>query len=371
MAVMGMNKRGFFFSFLALLLLFIMVMATQPTSYSGTYEAQQFVQDRVIVTNNMIYNFRQGFLSNIVNFEGYSALEALALYRNNTGTLYTSKTALEDDFRNAILYGNITNSSGQNQSLKDIPGIPAGIMPSVSLIDLLKQYSELAYQSNKINFTFSEDEKDYDIKLYQDNKTGPFAVGVNLTMHYTVDAGAGVYEDNIAKWNITSSVPVKIQIEGLYDPYMLVHSHGNMNYRIKQFYTQKWNFDAFKKFVDSQAYIYNNRSWSYIGRFYNSKDFQDCCGVLTTINQTEYDRWPPGGTAAPDPGWQNTSFIDCEYFSYAATLISCRQNDQNLVYGVKGIFSTPSFPFTITHSFGIDYFNLSESDLKDIYASIS
>ncbi len=357
------NKKAIYFSMISLLILLVLIASSKQSPYVVDSQTQKFYEKRILLTTNQIDAFRKGFLEKSLEFSSYSSLKGIAEYRIRLGKNYLSKKELEDDLKNSILFGNVTVclkvGSGLN-CFQDPLSKVSGYKYDFGLVNLLDEYSKMIYDAYKIKFEFPKNFNDYKIKVYQDKTTGPFFVGVNLTFSYNVSAGKDSYGNDIAVWNITETIPIKVSIEGIKDPYMSITSGRNYNYTYKKFFSEKWNTQVFKKFVDSQGYIYNNKSLSFLGRFYNSEEYNDCCGIMTTINKTKYDLYHCGAIGEIT----NRSFVDCEYFDYTQTGITCRDKEDNIVYNITGI-SNDNFPFTITAEKAKD-FNISNSDLNYI-----
>ena len=357
------NKKAIYFSMISLLILIVLILSVKQSPYIVESQTQNFYEKRILLTTNQIDSFRKGFLEKSLEFSTYSSLKGIAEYRVRLGKNYLNKKELEDDLKNAILSGNITvclNVGSGKNCFEDPLRKVSGYKYDFGLIKLLDNYSKLIYNAYKIKFEFPKNKKDYDIIIYQDKNTGPFYVGLNLTFSYNVSAGKDPEGKEIAVWNITETIPIKVSIEGIKDPYMAVHSGRNYNYTFKSFFSEKWNTNVFKKFVDSQAYIYDNESLSFLGRFYNSKEYQNCCGITTTINKTKYDLYHCGAIGEIT----NRSFVDCEYFDYTQTGITCRDKGDNIIYNITGI-SNNNFPFTITAK-EVEKFNISNEDLNYI-----
>ncbi len=357
------NKKAIYFSMISLLILLVLIASVKQSPYIVESQTQNFYEKRILLTTNQIDSFRKGFLEKSVEFSSYSSLKGIAEYRIRLGKNYLNKKELENDLKNAILFGNVTVclkvGLGEN-CFQDPLSKVSGYKYDFGLVKLLENYSKLMYDAYKIKFEFPKNFNDYKIKVYQDKNTGPFYVGVNLTFSYNVSAGKDDKGKDIAVWNITETIPIKVPIEGIKDPYMSITSGRNYNYTFKKFFSEKWNTEVFKTFVDSQAYVYNNQSLSFLGRFYNSKEYNECCGITTTINKTKYDLYHCGNIGEIT----NRSFIDCEYFDYTQTGITCRNKDDNIIYNITGI-SNENFPFTITAEKAKE-FNISNVDLNYI-----
>ncbi|MFT4309739.1 MAG: hypothetical protein ACMXYL_04590 [Candidatus Woesearchaeota archaeon] len=380
-----MNSKGYVYSLIALLIVFTAAFLTRPTDYTITIDEQRFIENRILLVSNNINQFRTGFFESAITSTGKSTLNALAYYRAQTDyqQYYNSRDDFEEDFKTAILYGHVVSSTGQNISLRHYPGIDF----QYSLMELFERYEELAWRAHKINYTFSRDPDDYQFIIIQDDSTGAFSIRILSNIRYTVEIGHRYGTGNIASWNITDQSDTIIPIAGLKDPLLLIGSGGSIERRINPFVTERFNKTVFEIFLSRGQYLIHSHGLSYIGRFYGSKDYQDCCGMISGINESLYIRYPIGGYNTVS----DVSFIDCEYFPYPyATSVTCRRPDNILVYGIRGISNSSSFtdpelwhddgrfPLTITPYVALEIFNMTvydrtanQGDLVDVYDDIA
>jgi hypothetical protein len=378
---MAMNRKGYIFSFIALLIVFMAAFLTKPTAYSVPMDEQRFIEERIMMTTNNIQQFRQGFFSSAATAVTKSALEGLAHHRAHGGYMqyYNSRQDFEKDLKTAILYGNVVSPTNQNITLGNYPGVDL----QYSLMELLEKYEELAWRAQKINYTFSRDIDDYDFELTQDDRTGPFSIRFKARIKYSVQPGYFHGTRQIAVWNLEDTIEVVIPISGMKDPLLLINSGGAMERRINPFLTERYDRQVFAIFLSYGQYIRSTRGISYIGRFYGSKDYHECCGIISGINESIYRRYPIGGLNSPE----DVSYIDCEYFPYpSATSLTCRDPMDLVVYAVRDITNSTafgdvegSFPLTITPTFALEVFNMTmydrlnpdvDGDLIDVYSYI-
>jgi len=363
-------KRGFFFSMISLLLLIGLFFLAQPRIYESTLMIERTSQERIFFTNNAIQNFEQGFLSRALESQTIIVLEAITEHLNTTGSLYTSREELEANFTNALITGDIGGTDVK--ALLPVEFENA----SRSLAQLLELYANASGQNHNLNFSFSDDPDDYAVRLFQDDLTGPWQVGVEITIAYNVTPGLPVLAspgEEIARWTLNRSVITYANIRGVRDPYLYVRSEGTIQAPITEFFTERWNRNAFEMFVDSGGYYPTNASMSLLGRYYDSMEFSTCCGMLTTINETRYgdynDHLVPGN-------FSNVTFLDCGYFPASPVTPLCRREGDVRVYAVEGISQgyitdlggaittdpTSTFPFSIGGKTGPEVFNLTFSD---------
>lgn len=353
---------------ISLLLLIGLFFLAQPRMYESTLMVERTSQERIFFTNNAIQNFEQGFLSRAIESQTIIVLEAISEHLNETGSLYTSREALERNFTYTLITGQI-----EGTDVKDM--LPTEFeRASRSLVHLLELYANASGQNHNINFTFSDDPDHYRVRLFQDDLTGPWQVGVELTIAYNVTPGLpalGTPGQEIATWTLNRTITTYANIRGVRDPYLYVRSEGNIQAPINEFFTERWNRGAFIAFVDSGRYYPTNASMSLLGRYYNSMEFSTCCGMMTTINRTRYDDY--NAHLTPPNRFNDVIFLDCGYFPGSPVTPVCRRDGDAQIYAVRELTVKPTgvaplttqesnFPFTIGGKTGPEVFNITVLD---------
>ena len=372
-------KRGFFFSLISLLLLIGLFFLAQPRPYESTIVLEQTHQERILFTNSIIQSFEQGYLTRAIESQSVIVLEAIAGYREAEHSgLYTSREELESDFAEGLIAG--TFDDGSYEASTYLPTDLSGAQRS--LATLLDLYANASGQNFNIRFDFSERPEDYEVRLFQDELTGPWQVGVELTLAYNVTPGLPSRTDvsqEIAVWRLNRTVTTYVNIRGVRDPYLYVRSGGDIEAPIQEFFTERWNRPAFITYVESGRYFPTNRSMSLLGRYYDSMEYAQCCGMMTTINR---DRYADYNSTIGDR-YANITYIDCGYFPTSPVTPVCRQPEDSLVYAVRGlsdglpssgpvVVPSSTFPFTMSSRIGLEVFNLTVGpDLIDTLGAIS
>lgn len=262
-------KRGFFFSLISLLLLIGLFFLAQPRMFESTIVIEQTNQDRILFTNAIIQNFEYGYLTRAVESQTAVVLEAIAGYRNSTGVLYSSREDLETDFAEGLLVGTFEDGTEQ---LSDY--LPASYLSAQrSLAHLLDLYANASGQNYNIRFDFSDDPDDYSVRLFQDDITGPWRVGVEVSLSYNVTPGMPVLSssgEDIATWRLNRTITTYASIRDVRDPYLYVRSGGAIEAPIREYFVARWPLHAFITYVENGYYIETNASMSMLGRYYDS-----------------------------------------------------------------------------------------------------
>jgi hypothetical protein len=124
--------------------------------------------------------------------------------------------------------------------------------------------------------------------LFQDDRTGPWAVGVLLTFDYTVNAGVAAWQRTGAQVN--ASVPLL----GLFDPYISVKSGGAAANTIRPTQFASWNTTGLLAHLGARTYRFNPEAPSFLSRLKGDLAPSECCGIESLINRNIYTALPAG-----------------------------------------------------------------------------
>jgi len=163
-------------------------------------------------------------------------------------------------------------------------------------------------------------------KLYQSNKTGPWQVGVNLSVEFDVDA-------MLASWNTSDVIETVFSIEGLTDPFYSYHSKGLVMNTIRMADVDAWDVDALYWHIENITYRANPSAPSFLMRFVNDTEASACCGIEAPINPLRFKF-----AAGED---YNKVYIDYCFYSWR-----CAPDVEGRIWNITGIsyYDDPEHP---------------------------
>lgn len=201
MEIISINKRGIFFTILAITLLSLFVASL------GVYSVVQdrsSINSRISTLNNFIFSLeqdisRQGYIS------GYRAILSLGDHITSTGSFLNDS---EKSIREAILNGTIENET-------------LNLMEGYTLPELNSRISEFAKNTNiEINYSLRN------LSVSQDN---PWEVKIDMEMELFIrDA------NDLASWNKTEVISSRIKIIEFEDPLYIISTNGLVANKIKE-----------------------------------------------------------------------------------------------------------------------------------------
>lgn len=299
-----MNKKSMFFTYTAVLMVSVMVLAFTTETYVTLKSRIPVIKQRVQLANNYVGNIKNIYLRRALYATGYRALYAMANDTTENG-FFTNKENFEENFRTAILEAKIRGSE-------------SNIMKGKTIIDTLNLLENLSYDAYHINTTFEKDIDKIDITIFQDNLTGPWQVGVNMSISYFVDAG-------LAEWNVSELIQAVFSITDLDDPMYLVETNGEFTNRINQTPFETWGIDNLKAHIINRTYKYDATAPSFLMRFYDDTSASLCCGIESLISEDVLNQRETGN-----------SFVDCAYWGGA-----CGSGSLYNLTGFEDIYSKP------------------------------
>ena len=312
MAIKG--KKGVFFTFMAILVVSVLVLAFSSDVYVTSKDKIPVLKSRVKTADNYLRNLESSYLERSLYTSSYNALNSIILYINKTDFL-DNEDDLNDKFKEVLLSGTIEGT--------DLGDMGITLMQDNTFIYRIEKIEEMSQDVLHITTNFTKE--DIDTVIFQSNDTGPWQVGVNLTLKFSVDAG-------IALWNKTKTFSIVISIIGFDDPLYLVNSGYSHPIKETSFNDTEWNVDTLKKHIENATYRHESNessehSPSYLMRFYDSASPSLCCGIESMINETLSDG-------------RYKSYVDYCFWSDECEDYGVR------LYNITGI-TTPSYPFKL------------------------
>lgn len=326
------GKKGIVFTLLALLIVAIFFVAFKPQSSVTLKEKIPVTESRVSVADDFVTFARNAYLPAALRTSSYNALYALSQFEKAWGSRFADQAELSQNFAEVMLNGSIQcPSDGLHKNIEacicELDPAYAGC-PNINLM-LGRNFTQrqrdmvnLSVNTLQIwsNFTYDR----YNVVLFQNNETGPFQVGVNATVNFSVNAG-------VAWWNFTDTITAVFSFSGIEDPLYSVESMNQLGTRYTNVFNETnltyWNLTNTYKEIDWRKYRYNANGSSFLGRFTAADSDSKCCGIESFIN--------PQIMTDPDIANVEKPFVDWCFFGTRCPLntpgalfnISCISNN--------------------------------------------
>ena len=311
-----MNKKGIFFTSIALLMSAVLVMTFATRTSVTTKDQLPLTQAKANAVNIQARDLRADYLPQALTVSAYNSLYALALFlkeksrqgrgdyidfAEGKGTLFNA--TIKEMIINGTMCCDIASppscdgdlAADVNDPTKHI-GVDNCIasLASPELISVIRQNNitkklrdmeNASFSAYRINTTFNTAYQDMKLELFQDNRTGPWQLGVNLSINYTIDAGGVMV-------NHSENITAIFTIEGIPDPLYAVESQrtaldGNTPFE-NSFNTSKnitnWNISTFFWELEGRLYAHEPKASSFLMRFYGNDEESPCCGIESIIN---------------------------------------------------------------------------------------
>ncbi|HLC49825.1 MAG TPA: hypothetical protein VJI97_00170 [Candidatus Nanoarchaeia archaeon] len=278
MGKIKMNKKGIFFTFIAITMMIVfIILFTQQPDLSLTRNSNG-VLVRISSIDDYIDDLEKSYLKTALQTSSYKAIFSLIEYEK--GGAYLAD--FNESFFEVASNGTIEDpyGSGIHVLIDTITG--KKIMENSTMENWTKSISDTASSTFNINTTI----KINNITALQSN---PWEIDITLDANITVAS-------NVAKWKKRSMIQTSIPIEGLSDPYFLVNTNGAYDNKIKKSSVifNQWNISKAREHLRNGTYVHwqNSQAPSFIMRFTNSINPSECCGIESLVN--------PNKLAIPD-----------------------------------------------------------------------
>ena len=294
------SRKGIFFTLIAIMLMTILVIAFTPQDNVSYKDRIDTVNGRVDNSNEYVKRLKYVFVEQAVASSARDATRALVLFENKT-TYLPNYDSVNTTLIELMMNGSINGTPVECfvESLNPPPVSAADcqsrinsgytIMKGKTFFTKLSALTNVSKNTLNINSRFSYSLKDYAVLFYQSNETGPWQMGVNISLNYSIDSG-------LSYWNVSQTVVVFYPVSGLLDPLYLVNatdaqSNEYVN-RIIRTNITVWNNTNLTQHVRDQKYAYNKDAPSLYMRLYGNLSNggpgelsgSECCGIESPVN---------------------------------------------------------------------------------------
>ena len=225
------NRRGMFFTLVAILIITVVFVSFSP-EYSSTIDYQtEVTQSRVEAANELVETIKYSYVPAAIEASSYHALKWLSHCLKTRGDPsspcygYDAIPGPGQGFHNRSEFNTTFEWMMMNGTLRcPNPSSCPFYNPKMEKVNFRNLLAELEtasrdYSQIETNFTA----KNFNLSLYQNRETGAFQVGVNLTINFSVDAG-------LARWDDLENISVFFEFEGIEDPLYAIHDTGLSGY---------------------------------------------------------------------------------------------------------------------------------------------
>ena len=184
--------------------------------------------------------------------------------------------------------------------------------------------------------------------LFQNNATGPFQVGVKITINFSVNAG-------LAWWNDTKDVEVIFSFEGIEDPLYSVKSQSDLGLLYTNVFNRtnitSWNITNTFLEIEWRKYRYEKNGSAFLTRFTSLDEASECCGIESLINPFAMDDAVVGNVERP--------YVDWCFFG-----TRCPGDQPGALWNISCITDTAQSPEKF-YRFSLDTYHASTYNLTD------
>lgn len=259
-----MNKKGIFFTFIAITLMVVFVLVFTPQADVSLRKDTQSVRIRLNTLNSYVDDFENGYLETILRATTHKTILSLVFYMNSTGAYLPNLNAA---FSEVSINGTINKVP-----IDTITG--KKIMDNNTLTNWTNKIIKAAQDTLNANTTI----KINSVSVYQ---TNPWNIDAKLDVNFTVVSNAAV-------WKKKSTVITTISIEGIHDPYYLVNTNKRYTNQIKKSSVNfnEWNLSRVREHLRNGTYVHWQSSGapSFLMRFTNTISNSSCCGIESLVN---------------------------------------------------------------------------------------
>jgi hypothetical protein len=259
------NKKGLFFTFIAILLIIVLTIVFKPKTETPFDKEILGVKTRVTKINNFVTDFEETYLERILRLTTYKALTSLTYYMDVENRFLTD---LQGDFREVLLYGTINNNPIDSITGEDI-------MTNNTFINWTNRVKSIAEESLNVDLNFTI----VDVNI---NQTTPWFVDAEVVVYYSISSETAYWKRN----NV--SIKSRLGVENLYDPWYYVNTDGAYKKKVVQtdIRVSEWNSSNLKRIIANETYFHlqGSNASDFLMRFTNTFSPSPCCGIESMVN---------------------------------------------------------------------------------------
>jgi len=286
MGKISSNRKGIFFTFIAITIISIFILVSTPQSDISLQKDTKAVSARINSIDSYIDDLQSRYFETVLRATTYKTLLSLVFYMNATTSYLTD---LDSNFQEVAINGTINKVQIDSITNKKI-------MENNTLINWSNKIVQTAQDTLNVNTTITIN----NVSVFQ---TKPWNVDASLSIDISV-------KSNVAEWhkkNVT--ITTTMSIEGLHDPYYLVNTNGDYTNQIKRSSVEfnKWNITFVREHLRNGTYVHweNSEAPNFLMRFTNTITNSSCCGIESLVD--------PNKISSPD---RIESYVDYLFWSH-------------------------------------------------------
>ncbi len=289
---MGMNRKAVFFTIIAIMLMTILAVAFTPQENVSYKDRLPAINARVGISNDYVKRLKLSFVPAAVETSGKDAMAAMSLFVNKSA-YFPNQESINTTFSELMLNGSINGTPVEcfldNKPRSASACIPLlspnyRVMRGKSFLDKAEAMENASRDSLYIKTAFPRSLSDYRVRIFQTNDTGPWRIGVNMSLNYSVDA-------EISYWNVSQNLEASFNIIGVPDPLFMGGFAGYRNPIIPTNVTVWSTRENFTSFLANQRYRASSEAPSFLmrlgGNFSTggpSPSGSVCCGIESAVH---------------------------------------------------------------------------------------
>ena len=287
-----MNKKGIFFTFIAVVLMGLFIVVYTPPADITLQKDTQSVRARISTLNNLVNDMEYSYFVAVLRATAHKSLSSLILYMNSTGTyLQNFDSAFAEVMVNGTLNGVQIDSITQKKIMEN---------------STLSNWSSRIIDASRDTFNANASIKIIDVSARQ---TRPWSIDLALTIDLEV-------RSNVAMWSMSNvTVFASLPVEGFDDPHYLVNTNGLYSNNIKASGLQfnKWNISHVREHVRNGTYVHwqGSQAPSFLMRFTNNMANSSCCGIESLVNPNKISSPDRIESYADYAFWNHTYSSQC------------------------------------------------------------
>ena len=283
--IINMNKKGIFFTFIAVAVMAIFILVFTPQSDIALQKDTQAVKTRINTLDHFVNDLEFSYFETILRATTYKTILSLIYYMNTTGSYINN---LDSAFSDVMITGKINGIP-----IDSITG--KKIMENNTLTDwnnrLIAESKDTLNVDTVINIS--------SVSVFQ---TSPWKIESNLSVNFSVAS-------DIAEWKKSSIIKTSISIEGFYDPYYLINTNKEYTYQIKKSGVEfnAWNLAKVREHLRNGTYVHwqDSDAPSFLMRFTNTMTNSSCCGIESLVNPNKIS-----------PSDRTESYVDYQFWTH-------------------------------------------------------
>ena len=287
---MGINKKAFFFTTIAIALSIVLLVSYNVYTFYGKKDEMKVVETRVVTMNSFIKDLEKD-INNAIYIVGFRSLLSLEDYMMKYDRFFNDLTppptpSLNSAFEEVFKEGTINSEK-------------MSLMENNTFLNWTRKMIEQANKTDiKLEFTID------DVTIDQ---TSHWLVVISVDLTVIVKD-----KKSTATWTIDKVYTNKINISGdvFVDPLYLVNNDGLVNTTIRKTPISDFGTEL-PTHLGNSYYMEHNDAPRYLMRFENNLGSSSCCGIESLVNsQKRIDKGLPA---------LDRSAVDYIYFGTVVT----------------------------------------------------